>query len=74
MFEVTTMNVVFIKIKQFFTSSRAKDGIQPQSIVVKQRGQVGSLLTVYNQTENAYQHNWALYIMKPLIQCTFLRV
>ena len=36
MYEETTMNVVFIKIKQFLTSSRVKDGIQPQSMCIKQ--------------------------------------
>ena len=37
----------------------------PTDILVKQMRQVGSLLTVDIQTENARQRNWALYVMKP---------
>ena len=39
--------------------------LSPESIVVKQRGHVGRLLTVDLQTENACQHIWALYLTKP---------
>ena len=38
---------------------------RPQSIVVKQKGQVGSFDSVDIQRENACQCNWTLYITKP---------